>query len=155
MITAAQAEGRIAGVLLEEGEQQQLAFGDLRLVVQGSRALLQAMLLDAGVQAPPATVERPSETDHGIPAPADTRAFGLVIEQGPDEFLVIGQNLAVDFSAAEAGVEVDSVEAGHFDQGRWAPTRVINGDERLTVVPLDEVGVARIRLLRLPAETPR
>ena len=150
VITAAQAEGRVAGVLLEEGEQQHLAFGDLRLVVQGSRALLQAMLLDAGVQAPPPEVDRPSETDHGIPAPADTRAFGLVIQEGPEDFLVVGQNLAVDFAAPGATVEIDAVEAGRYDRGEWVRTRVVNGDERLLIVPLDEVGIARVRLLRLP-----
>ncbi|HEY8318164.1 MAG TPA: DUF5597 domain-containing protein [Amnibacterium sp.] len=153
VITSAQADGRIAGVLLEEGERQHLAFGDLRLVIQGSRALLQAMLLDAGVQAPPPVVDRPSETDHGIPAPADTRAFGLVIQQGPDEFLVVGQNLAVDFAAPDAIVEIDGVEAGRYDRGEWTRTRVVNGDERLMIVPLDEVGIARVRLLRLPTGT--
>jgi hypothetical protein len=155
VITTAQAEGRIAGVLLEEGERQEIVFDDLRLVVQGSRTLLQAMLLDAGVQAPPPVVDAPSETDHGIPAPADTRAFGVLIQEAPDEFLVVGQNLAVDFAAPGVTVEVDSVEAGRFAAGAWTRTRVINGDERLTIVPLDEVGIARVRLLRLPAVTVR
>lgn len=154
-ITAAQAEGRIAGVLLEDGERQELRFDDVRIVVQGSRALLQQMLLDAGVQAPPPHVDAPSETDHGIPEPADTRAFGVVIRAAPDEYLVVDQNLTVDFAASDEVVEIDSVEAGRIDNGAWRRTRVINGDERLTIVPLEEVGIARIRLLRLPEEQQR
>lgn len=149
VITAAQAEGRIAGLLLEEGERQELHFAELRIVAQGARALLHAMLLDAGVQAPPRHVDAPSETEGGIPAPADTRAFGLLIQEAPDSFLVVGQNLTVDFAANGSTIEIDSVEAGYFLQGEWKRTRVINGDERLTIVPLDEVGIARIRLLRL------
>lgn len=151
VVTAAQAEGRIAGVLLEDGERQNLPFDDLRIVVQGSRALLQRMLLDAGVQAPPPFVDAPSETEHGIPEAADTRAFGLVIRQAPDEYVVVGQNLTVDFAIQDSIVEIDSVEAGHFEHGVWQTTRVINGDERLTIVPLDTVGIARVRLMRLPA----
>ncbi|MGN6446437.1 DUF5597 domain-containing protein [Amnibacterium sp.] len=149
VVIAAQAEGRIAGILLEEDERQDLEFGSLRVVVQGARALLQRMLLDAGVQAPPAHASAPSETGRGIPAPADTRAFGLLIEQGPDEFIVVGQNLAVDFAVEAGAVEIDAVEAGYFSDGTWTCTRVVNGDERLAIVPLDEVGVARVRLLRL------
>lgn len=148
-LTAAQAEGRIRGILLNDGEQQELVLDDVRILAQGARALLQEMLLDAGVQAPPPAVDGPSETDHGVPAPADTRAFGLVIPEGEDAFLVIGQNLALDFRSPGVTIEIDSVESGYFDDDVWVRTRVINGDERLTIVPVDEVGVARIRILRL------
>lgn len=149
LIAAAQAEGRIAPVLLDTGGRRELAFDRVRVVVQDGRDLMRTMLLDAGVQAPPAAAEAASETDRGIPAPADTRAFGIVIQEGENEFLVVGQNLAVDFAAPGALVEIDSVEAGRFERGTWRPTKVVNGDERLMIVPMDEVGVARIRLLRL------
>jgi hypothetical protein len=34
--------------------------------------------------------------------------------------------------------------------GEWVPRAVLNGDERLDILPMDELGVVRIRLLRLP-----
>jgi len=154
LIAAAQAEGRVAPVLLEPGGRRELTFDGVRVVVQDARALLRRMLLDAGVQAPPPAAEAASETDRGIPAPADTRAFGIVIQEGHDEFLVVGQNLAVDFAAPGALLEIDDVEAGRFERGAWRRTKVVNGDERLTIVPIDEVGVARIRLLRLGGGQP-
>lgn len=150
VIGDAQADGRIAGVLLEQGEREEIVLGDLRITVRGSRALLQQLLLDAGVEAPSPVIDAPRETDHGIPEPADTRAFGLVIQEGPDNLLVVGQDLTLDFAAEGAVVEVDAVEAGRFEAGEWRRTRIVNGDERLQIVPLDRVGAARVRLLRLP-----
>jgi hypothetical protein len=151
VIADAQAEGRIAGVLLEQGEREEVALGDLRITIQGSRALLQRLLLDAGVQAPPPDVDAPSETEGGMPEPADVRAFGLVVQEGPDQLLVVGQDLTLDFAAEGVVVEVDSVEAGRFEAGTWRRTRILNGDERLSIVPHDRVGATRVRLIRLPA----
>ena len=37
-----------------------------------------------------------------------------------------------------------------FDAGRWSGGRLLNGDERLHVVPIDDLGAARITLLRTP-----
>ena len=37
-----------------------------------------------------------------------------------------------------------------FDAGRWSGGRLLNGDERLHVVPFDDLGAARITLLRTP-----
>ena len=42
------------------------------------------------------------------------------------------------------------MEEGRFADGTWVPGRVLNGDERLFVVPADDLGMVRIRLLRLP-----
>jgi hypothetical protein len=150
VIADAQAEGRIAGVLLEQGEREEVALGDLRITIQGSRALLQRLLLDAGVQAPPPDVDAPSETEGGMPERADVRAFGLVVQEGPDQLLVVGQDLTLDFAAEGVVVEVDSVEAGRFEAGTWRRTRILNGDERLSIVPHDRVGATRVRLIRLP-----
>ena len=47
-----------------------------------------------------------------------------------------------------ASVEVDSVEEGRFSAGTWVPGRLLNGDERLFVLPADDLGMVRIRLLR-------
>jgi Domain of unknown function (DUF5597)/Beta-galactosidase len=152
-IAAAQAEGRIAGILLD-GEDPEGTFrlGGLEVTARGSRELLGRMLLDAGIQPPPPPPPPPSETDgaSGPPAPRDTRPFGLLLAEGDDTFLLVGQGVTVDFSAPGETVEVDQVQELRFDGGRWSGGRLLNGDERLHVVPLDDLGAARITLLRTP-----
>jgi hypothetical protein len=153
MITAAQAEGRIEGILLEDEPEVTFELGGFDVTVRGSRDVLGRMLLDAGVPAPPPPPDRPSEVDAagGPPATADDRPFGLVISEGDETFLVVGQGLTIDFAAPEGVVEIDYVEEGRFDADGWRPGRVLNGDERLNLVPLDDLGAVRIRLLRLPS----
>jgi hypothetical protein len=153
VVTAAQAEGRIAGVLLEEHEtEQRFALGGYHVTARNARALLGQMLLDAGVTEPPPAPPPRSETEGAAvgPTPADSRAFGLVIAEAPDEFLLIGQGVGLDFSFGAGVVEIDSVEEGRFESGRWVPGRALNGDERLLLLPGDDIGIVRIRLLRLP-----
>jgi hypothetical protein len=156
VITAAQAEGRIAGVLLDDGEsEQRFTLGGYAVVARNSRALLGQMLLDAGVGEPPPPPPAPSETEgspHG-PSPADARPFALVIAEAEDQFLLVGQGVGLDFSRGADLVEVDSVEEGRFESGRWVPGRALNGDERLFLLPLDGLGAVRIRLLPLPSPT--
>jgi hypothetical protein len=153
VVTAAQAEGRIEGVLLDGGETE-FAFplGGYDVVARNARALLGRMLLDAGVGEPPPAPPAPSETDgspHG-PSPADQRPFGIVIAEGEDQFLLVGQGVGLDFSRNGALIEIDSVEEGRFEGGRWVPGRALNGDERLFLLPFDDLGVVRIRLLSIP-----
>ena len=156
VVTAAQAEGRIAGVLLDDGETEYpFPLGGYDVVARNARALLGQMLLDAGVGEPPPPPPPPSETDgspHG-PSPADARPFGLVIAEAEDQFLLVGQGVGLDFSRGDDRVEIDSVEEGRFDAGRWVPGRALNGDERLFLLPFDGLGAVRIRLLPLPSPT--
>jgi hypothetical protein len=156
VVTAAQAEGRIAGVLLDEGETEQgFTLGGYDVVARNSRELLGRMLLDAGVGAPPPPPPPPSETagsPHG-PSPADTRPFGLVIAETEDQFLLVGQGVGLDFSRGADLVEVDAVEEGRFEAGCWVAGRSLNGDERLFLLPFDALGVVRIRLLHRPSTT--
>jgi hypothetical protein len=152
-ITAAQAEDRIAGVLLEAGQtQQRFSLGGYDVVARDARALLDKMLLDVGVQGPPPAGPRPSETEgpDARPSPADGRPFGIVLAEGADEFLLVGQGLALDLSADDAVVEVDAVEEGTVVDGAWVPGRLLNGDERLFVLPGDRLGMVCVRVLRRP-----
>jgi Domain of unknown function (DUF5597) len=156
VVTAAQAEGRIAGVLLEDGETEYpFTLGGYDLVARDARALLGRMLLDAGVGEPPPPPPPASETDgspHG-PSAADMRPFGLVIAEAEDQFLLVGQGVGLDATRSGALVEIDTVEEGRFESGRWVPGRALNGDERLFLLPFDDLGVVRIRLLSLPSPT--
>jgi hypothetical protein len=156
VVTAAQAEGRIAGVLLDDGETEYpFTLGGYDVVARNARALLGRMLLDAGVGEPPPPPPPPSETDgspHG-PSPADGRPFGLVIAEAEDQFLLVGQGVGLDFSRGDDRVEIDSVEEGRFEAGRWVAGRSLNGDERLFLLPFDGLGAVRIHLLHLPSRT--
>jgi beta-galactosidase GanA len=57
----------------------------------------------------------------------------LIVELGPDEFLVTGNRARVEFrpTAALAGEApiLARVEEGHFVAGRWVFERVWNGDQ--------------------------
>lgn len=151
-IAEAQAANHIVGVLLEDGEaSSSFKLGGYDVVARGARELMRSMFLDAGIQPPPPPQPRPSEAESGATsAPGDSRAFGLIIADGPDTFLVAGQGLTLDFSTTKGMVEIDQVEEGRFGQdGKWIAGRNLNGDERLAILPHDKIGVARIRLLRL------
>ena len=57
-------------------------------------------------------------------------AFGLIIQSGPDEFLVAGRGCQVTFSPqgdGEIGTQI--IEDGEFVDGKWKTSRVLNGDE--------------------------
>jgi len=85
----------------------------------------------------------------GKAAEAKTAIHGLVLQQGPDEFLILGKGFRVDFAAAGATVEIDSAQEGEFKKGRWVGGRVMNGDERYGLFPNDSLRIVRIKLLRL------
>jgi hypothetical protein len=153
VITSAQAEGRIAGILLDHGEAQTtIRLGGYDIVARDAQALVGRMLLDAGLQAPPPPPPLPIETEGTVvpPLPGDSRPFGLLIHKADDVFLLAGQRLILDFSRPDAVVEVDHVEEGQFDHGRWLPGRALNGDERLFTLPPGGIGAVRIRLLTRP-----
>jgi hypothetical protein len=45
-------------------------------------------------------------------------------------------------------VELDSVQEGVFQDGRWVPGRTLNGDERFSLFPADSLRIVRVKLLR-------
>jgi hypothetical protein len=151
VITAAQAQDRIAGILLDEdGAEASFTLGDLQVVARGTRHLLSRMLLDAGVEPPPpATPSSETEGPAALPAPADSRPFAILIAEADHGLLLVGQGVTVDFTHDTDLVEIDQAEEGRYSGGRWIPGRVLNGDERLLLLPADGVGAVRIRLLRI------
>ena len=151
-ITQAQLRGTISAVVIEPGvevEARQVAGIDV--TARGSLALFQKMLLDAGVHVPATELKVPDETiaSAQVTHHGDTRPFGLIIGTGDDSFLIIGRELMLDFFAARARIEVDSVVELLMDGDEVVPGRVLNGDERLMILPTDRVGAARIRLVRI------
>jgi beta-galactosidase GanA len=77
---------------------------------------------------------------------------GLIIQLGPEEYLVAGQGLTVTFSAGEGIVGIDSIWEGTYEGGDWDPGRLLNGDQshqgRHLRLPPGEFGAQRVRLYR-------
>jgi len=86
--------------------------------------------------------ERQAITGHG----------GLILQLGPEEYLVAGQGLTVTFSADEGIVGIESIREGVYENGEWRPGRLLNGDQshqgRHLRLPPREFGVQRVRLYR-------
>jgi beta-galactosidase GanA len=81
---------------------------------------------------------------------------GLIIQTGPEEYLIAGRGLVVTFAGAGDGppiAGIDSAVEGVFDaQGRWVPGRVLNGDQthqgRHIRLPPDQFQIQRVRFYR-------
>jgi beta-galactosidase GanA len=65
--------------------------------------------------------------------PEVVNAGGIIIQTGPEEYLIAGQGITVTFAGIGAGpalVGIDQTWEGHFDAtGRWVPLRLLNGDQ--------------------------
>jgi beta-galactosidase GanA len=77
---------------------------------------------------------------------------GLILQLGPEEYLVAGRGLTVTFSAADSLVGIESIREGTYEDGEWTPGRLLNGDQshqgRHLRLPPDGFGVQRVRLYR-------
>lgn len=151
-IAQAQLRGSISAVVIEPGVEVEVRQLDgVDITARGALALFQRMLLDAGVQVPAAEQIVPDETLPSAPVThhGDKRPFALIAGTGEDGFVVVGREVTLDFFAADARIEIDSVEELLLEDGPVIPGRVLNGDERLMILPTDRVGAARIRLVRI------
>jgi hypothetical protein len=151
-IAAAALRGSIDAVVLEPGvEVESRHIDGIDITARGARALLRRMLLDVGVSIPETELAVPEETvPHAqIATAGETRPFALIAGTGDGGFLVIGRELTLDYFAADARIEIDSVQELIIEDGAVVSGRILNGDERLMILPNDRVGAARIRLVRL------
>ena len=151
-IAQAQPRGSICAVVIEPGVEVEARHIDgIDNTARGALALFQRMMLDAGVHVPATELIVPDETlpDAEVTHAGDKRPFALIAGVGDDEFLLIGRELTLDFFAGDARVEVDSVQELILEEGRVVAGRVLNGDERLLILPTDRVGAARVRLIRI------
>jgi hypothetical protein len=149
LVTAAQAGNRIRGVLLDDAKPAIEHLAGYSISINGTSALAAKMLLDAGVPvAPQGAVSVPETVDgaHG-PSPSDTRPYGLILAGEAREFYLVGHDFTADFSREGKPCEIDMVEEGQFVQGRWVAGRSLNGDQRLRLLPLNGIGIVRIKLL--------
>jgi beta-galactosidase GanA len=82
---------------------------------------------------------------------------GLIIQVGPEDYLIGGQGITVTFKPTGEGAPwqagIDSAWEGHFDaQGTWVPGRLLNGDQthqgrHIRLAP-GEFQIQRVRLYR-------
>jgi hypothetical protein len=131
LVTLAQAEGRIAGVLLNDETTETISMGGYKLVISAARR-----------RRPPQPAPQPG---------VDNRPYGLVISEGPDSFLLAGSGFAVVFTPDSQGPKtaaIASIDEGRFEGGRWIPGRRLNGDEFHASLPAGRAGVLRVRLYR-------
>ena len=83
---------------------------------------------------------------------------GLIVQVGPEDYLVGGQGIVVTFTAAGVGppnAGIDRVWEGAFDsRGNWVPGRLLNGDQthqgRHVRLEPGRWQVQRVRLYRFP-----
>ena len=130
-ITTAQAQGRIRGFRIAPGGKQKLTLAGYEINVAGPYSTVGAFGTGTGAEAKPG----PS-------------GYGLIINSGEDEFLIVGRGISTRFAMPGARVEIDSAVEGNFVAGRWTPGRTMNGDERYSLFPGDGLRIIRLKLLR-------
>ncbi|MDP5094204.1 MAG: DUF5597 domain-containing protein, partial [Polaribacter sp.] len=100
LIKKYQGTGKMRAVLQEENEQyEDLYMGDYKVKVM---------------------YEKPNEP-----------SFGIIIQTELDEFIVVGMNLSIYITSEIKDTigYIGEVFEGRFDNEKWIPTRLLNGDE--------------------------
>jgi hypothetical protein len=88
-------------------------------------------------------------------APADDRVAALLIQVGPDDYVIVARSMGVYFTVASddtQSVGLATVEEGQYVDGRWIPGRRLNGDEtpewKSLRFPAGAYGIQRVKLYR-------
>lgn len=151
-LAAAQARGAVDAVVLRSADAQStIELGDVQIRVRNARTVLNQILLDVGVPVPPPAPEPPLESEPGArPSFGTNDPFGLFIRRDDGSLLVLGQGLDLEFFTDGQDLEVDEVLEWHAEDGQLRAGRVLNGDERLELIPMDSIGLSTIRLMPPP-----
>jgi hypothetical protein len=113
----------------------------------------------AATEGPPAAQLAPAGGGGFGQTAAPSRAFGLLIQVGPDDYWVAGSGLSISAEPNPPGpplASLASVEEGAFENGRWVVGRRLAGDdtgqgggERASLrLPANRVGILRVQLYR-------
>ena len=135
LILERQGLGKVAAVLVDEATpRSKVRLGDYTIEARFAR--------------------RSQDPNSPVAAPVDQVA-GLFIQLGPDDYVIAGRSMRVDFeSATDAtqSVGLGTVEEGEYVDGRWVPGRRLNGDEtpewKALWFPGDRYTIQRIKLYR-------
>ena len=151
-----QAAGKVAGVLLLEGEENQVVqMGGYKITINKPRRSGQPTVAVATTSSTTGAAPNPVPLMAGgvsfesRAGTGDTRPFGLVINTAPDEFLFIGSNFSPAFSidsATGTKVAIGSIDEGRYEKGVWVPGRRLNGDESRPSLGSKTIGILKIRV---------
>jgi hypothetical protein len=108
VILEAQSKETITSVLLkkEQNSSEEIVLGDYKLLVELIRNRRSTSIPDEG--------------------------YGIIINSGPDEYIIYGNNIQVSFSPNTPGPAIAAIarlDEGRFDNGKWIAGRRLNGDD--------------------------
>jgi hypothetical protein len=143
-----QSAGKVAGILIAEGEENQvITLGGY--IVTISKPRQRGPVQEA--TAATSTLGLGGVTLSSRAMPDDTRPFGLVINTAQDEFLFVGSGFVPSFSAdlKESGkIAIGWIDEGKYVKGEWIPGRRLNGDEGRPALNTGEIGMMKIRVFK-------
>lgn len=145
-----QAAGKVRGILVEDGAQQEpVSLGGYKVTL--SRGRLPGAGANADAAKPAGELPGAVSLDSRAMA-EDKRPFAIVINTAPDEFLFIGANGDPSFAVGSPGparVTIASKDEGRYENGKWVAGRRINGDEIYSpALPAGRISLLKVRLVR-------
>jgi hypothetical protein len=119
VILEAQKNGTITSVLLkqEKNPAEEVVLGDYKMMIELSRNW------------------RSSAT------PGSGEGYGIIINSGPDEYIIYGSNIQISFSPNTPGPAIAAIarlDEGKFENGKWIQGRRLNGDDIMLYYNLAE-----------------
>ena len=143
-----QAAGKVEGVLLIDGEDNQvITMGGYRITISKPRLRGPAPETTAVTSA----LGLGGVSFNSRAMPDDTRPFGLVINTAPDEFLFVGSGFVPSFSTdpqQSEKVAIGWIDEGQYINGEWIPGRRLNGDEGRPALKSGEIGMMKIKVFK-------
>ncbi len=144
-LAAWQAEGKVNAILVVSGEpSQSISLGGYKITLKGG-------------STPDTKPANRTELAGGVTSESrslanDNRAFAIVVNTAPDEFLFFGANGKPSFEAESGSgrVVIASQDEGKYDGGTWVAGRRINGDETFASgLPYNKIGMLKVKLVRI------
>ena len=119
VVLEAQKNGTITSVLLkqEQNPVEEIVLGDYKIMVELSRSR-----------------RTPSTSGAG-------QGYGIIINSGPDEYIIYGSNIQVSFSPNTPGPAIAAIarlDEGKYENGNWIQGRRLNGDDIMLYYNLAE-----------------
>jgi hypothetical protein len=111
----------------------------------------------AGAEAPPPAnqAQNPPSAPSSSPFGSLPKGIGsaLIIQNGPDEFLIVGYGLKLEFALKE-GIVFDhlgylSIDEGYMENNKFVATKRWNGDEQKCTLFEDKLSVLKVKMYRL------
>jgi hypothetical protein len=158
-LAAWQAAGKVTAMLVDGDQPETVSLGGYKITIgrsgfgRGGRGPAGAAATGGSAPAaPPKPLGTNCSGAFNACETPETRAFALVANIAPDEFLFVGSNCTPSF-ALESGpgrAVVGYKDEGRYENGKWIPGRRLNGDEAGRGLPGDGViGMLRVKLFRL------